>query len=75
MKFYIAVCDNNLPNNHKFIGSGFSYGHTVVTAVNEFINQFSYFLTCLASVLHTDLHNTSLRYYEFREMKHAEGHI
>jgi hypothetical protein len=32
-------------------------------------------LNCLAIFLHTDLHNISLRYYEFRERKHAEDHI
>ena len=75
MKFCIGVCDNNLPNNQEFIGNGFSNSHTVLGAVNEFVNQFSYFLTCLASVVHTDRHNMSLRYYEFRERKRAEGHI
>ena len=59
----------------NLFGNGFSNSHTIVRAVNEFINQFSYFLACLASFLHTSLHNMSLRYYEFRERKHAEGHI
>jgi len=73
MKFCIGVFDSNLPKNQEFTGSGFSNSHTVVRAGNEFVNKFSYFLTCLASVLPTDLHKMSLWYYEFHGRKHAEG--
>jgi hypothetical protein len=49
-----------------------SNSHTIVWAVNQFLNQFGHFLTCLSSVQHKDLHNMPHSYYEFRESNHPE---
>jgi hypothetical protein len=75
MKFCIGVFDNHLPNNEEFTGNGFSNSHTILRGVNQFLNQFSYLLTCLVPVLHNDLHNVPFSYDEFRGMKHTESHI